>query len=71
MLCAIWYHLCNLKNVKNTYARMVLLVKLQALACNFTKLFTLLCTDGTKSLETSYFLVSVITFVMETIIGSF
>ena len=30
MFCAIWYHLCNLKNVKNTHGGMSLLVKLQA-----------------------------------------
>ena len=30
MLCAIWYHLYNLKNVKNTHGEMSLLVKLQA-----------------------------------------
>ena len=30
MLCAIWWHLYNLKNMKNTYGRMLLLVKLQA-----------------------------------------
>ena len=29
--CAIWYHLPNLKNVKNTHGRLLLLVKLQAL----------------------------------------
>ena len=37
MLCAIWYHLYNLKNVKSTYGGVLLLVKLQASACNFTK----------------------------------
>ena len=35
MFCAIWYHLYNLKNVKNTHEGVSLLVKLQA--CNFTK----------------------------------
>ena len=30
--CAIWYHLYNLKNVKNSHGRVLLLVKLQALA---------------------------------------
>ena len=35
--CAIWYHLYNLKNMKNTHGGMLLLVKLQALAYNFTK----------------------------------
>ena len=37
MRCAIWYHLYNLKTVKNTHGGVLLLVKLQALACNFTK----------------------------------
>ena len=32
MLCAIWYHLDNLRNVKNTHGRVLLLV-----AYNFTK----------------------------------
>ena len=36
-LSAIWYHLYNLKNVKNTLEGVLLLVKLQAMACNFTK----------------------------------
>ena len=30
MRCAIWYHLYNLKNVKNTHGGVLLLVKLQA-----------------------------------------
>ena len=30
MRCAIWYHLYNLENVKNTHGGMLLLVKLQA-----------------------------------------
>ena len=34
MLCAIWYHLHNLKNVKNTHGVMLILVKLQAEAYN-------------------------------------
>ena len=29
-LCAIWYRLCNLKNVKNTHGGMLLLAKLKA-----------------------------------------
>ena len=33
----IWYHLCKLKNVKNTHGEVLLLVKLQHLACNFIK----------------------------------
>ena len=34
MRCAIWYHLYNLKNVKNTHGRVLLLVKLQATKSN-------------------------------------
>ena len=30
MHCAIWYHLYNLKSVKNTHGRVLILVKLQA-----------------------------------------
>ena len=30
VLCAIWYHSYNLKNVKNTHGGVLLLVKLQA-----------------------------------------
>ena len=30
ILCVIWYHLYNLKNVKNTHGGVLLLVKLQA-----------------------------------------
>ena len=37
MLCAIWHNLYNLKNVNNAHWRVLLLVKLQAKACNFTK----------------------------------
>ena len=36
MLCAIWYHLYNLKSVKNTHEGVLILVKLHAEACNFT-----------------------------------
>ena len=57
MRYAIWYHLHNLKNVRNTHGGVLLLVKLQALACNFTKRNTppwmflrfLNCTNDTKS----------------------
>ena len=38
--CAIWYHSYNLKNVKNNHGGVLTLVKLQALACNFTKVNT-------------------------------
>ena len=32
MLCEIWYHLCNLKTVKNAHRGVLLSVQLQALA---------------------------------------
>ena len=34
---AIWHHLYNLKNLKNAHGVVLLLAKLRALACNFTK----------------------------------
>ena len=60
MFCAIWYHLYNLKNVKNTHGRVLLLVKLQAKSPQRYSLLkvTLLhgcfspflnCANGTKS----------------------
>ena len=38
MRCAIWYHLYNFKNVKNTHGGVLISVKLQASAC--TKIST-------------------------------
>ena len=38
--CTIWYHLYNLKNVKNNHGGVLILVKLQTSACNFTKINT-------------------------------
>ena len=40
MRCAIWCHLYNLKNVKNTHGGVLILVKLQASPCIFTKIIT-------------------------------
>ena len=37
MCCVIWYHLYSFKNVKNTHGGVLILVKLQAPVCNFTK----------------------------------
>ena len=37
MLCAIWYHLYSLKNVKNNDREVLLLVKLKVSPCNSTK----------------------------------
>ena len=55
--CAIWYHLYNLKNVKNAHGGLLILAKLQALPATLLKL-TLLhgyfsrflnCTNGNKT----------------------
>ena len=35
MFCTIWYHLYNLKNVKNTHGGVLLLVELQAKSMQF------------------------------------
>ena len=50
MLCVICYHLHNLKNVKNTYAAVLLLIKLQALVVFH---IFLNCINGTKSRKAS------------------
>ena len=48
MRCAIYYHLCNFKNVKKTHGGVLLLVKLQAKSP--WVFFTFLnCKNGTKS----------------------
>ena len=40
MRCAIWYHLYNFKNVRDTHGGVLILVKLQASAtCNLYKLY--------------------------------
>ena len=62
MLCAMWYHLHNLKNVKNSHGGVLLLLKLQAVACNIAKSNTppwmlshfLNYTNGIKSRKTPY-----------------
>ena len=36
----VWYHLYNLRDVKKTHGGVLILVKLQALACTFTKINT-------------------------------
>ena len=53
MRCAIWYHLYNLKNLKNTHGGVLILVKLQAEALKLTLLHWcfsrfLNCTNGNK-----------------------
>ena len=47
MRCAIWYHLYNLKNVKNTHRGVLILLKLTLLHGCFSSFLN--CTNGTKS----------------------
>ena len=61
MFFAFWCHWYNLKNVKTTHGRVLILVKLQAEPCNFTKINThswvfltfINCANGTKSHKAS------------------
>ena len=81
MLCAIWYHLHNLKNVKNTHGGVLLLVQLQAFKPATLLKVTLLhecfsrvlnCTNGTKLRQRTtyyhYYLVLCIRFCASFII---
>ena len=52
MRCVIWYHLHNLKNVKNTHEGVLLLAKLTFLHGCFSRFLN--CTNGTKSRKTSH-----------------
>ena len=55
MRCAIWYHLYNLKNVKNTHGRVLLLVKLQALLLKVTLIPRFLnCTNSSTLCNVSH-----------------
>ena len=65
MLCGIWYHLYNLKNVTSTHGGVLLLVKLKASVWNFTILKVTLrgcflhflnCANGSKSRKASQIL---------------
>ena len=55
MFCAIWYHLYNSKNVKNTHRRVLLLVKLKVTLPHECFSCFLNCTKGTKSRSASHF----------------
>ena len=75
MVCyVIWYHLYNLKKVKNTHERVLLLVKLQAKPGTLLKVTLrhgffsrfLNCTNGTESRKASY-----IGFVLKQLIPNF
>ena len=60
---AIWYHLYNLKNMKNTHGGVLLLVKLEATLLKVTLLHGcfsrfLNCTNGTKWCKTSHYILT-------------
>ena len=48
MRSTIWYHLYNSKNVKNTHGGVLILVKLQASACNVFKLVQMVLNHATQ-----------------------
>ena len=60
IFCAIWYHLYNFKNMKNTHGGVLLLVKLHTQTLLKVTLHHecfshfLNCTNGTKSCKTSH-----------------
>ena len=65
MLFAIWYHLYNSKNTKNTHKGVLRLIKLKASASNFTKSYIHPCVfftifkrykNGTKLRQVSHLL---------------
>ena len=70
MRCAIWYHLYNLKNVKNTYGGVLILVKLHAKPATLLKLtffhrcfsHFLNCTIGTISRKSPQLFYEVLIF---------
>ena len=72
MGCAIWCHLYNSKNVKNTYGRVLLLVKLQAERATLLKVSLihgcfsrfLNCTHGTKSRNASHSEFTFVSFLL-------
>ena len=49
MLCLIWYHLYNLKSLKNTHGRVLFLVKLKVRLLHGCFSRFLNCINGTKS----------------------
>ena len=57
MICAVWYHLYNLKNVKSTHGGVLLLVKFQTFKSNtppwvFSRFLN--CANGTKACNASH-----------------
>ena len=49
MRCAVWYHLYNLKNVKNTHVGVLILGNFTKISTPPWMFFTFLnCTNGTK-----------------------
>ena len=56
MFCTIWYHLNNLKNVKNTHGGVLLLPKVTRRHGYFSRFSN--CRNGTKSRKTLHMLTS-------------
>ena len=54
MPCAIWYHLYNLKDMKNTHGGVLILLKLTLLHGCFSRFLN--CTNGTKSCNAPHML---------------
>ena len=52
MLCVIWYHLYNLKNLRDTHGEVLLLVKASLIHGCFSRFLN--CTNGTKSHNASH-----------------
>ena len=50
MHCAVWYYLCNIKNVKNTHGGVLILLKLTLPHGYFPRFLN--CTNSTKSRNT-------------------
>ena len=54
MLCVIWYHLYNFKNVKNTHGGVLLLLKVSVLHGCCSRFLN--CANGTKLRKASHIL---------------
>ena len=71
-ISAIWYNLYNLKKMRSTHGRVLLLVKLQASACDFNKKHSSIVpspprfsnfTNGAKSRSVSYINAPIFSFL--------
>ena len=60
MLCAIWYHSCNFKNVKNTHGGALILVKVQIVVAQQPTTIADYDTLGTSMRENVNFFIIII-----------